>query len=282
MITEKAFAKLNLSLDIVGKREDGYHLIRSVMQTVTLCDILSFRKLKESGIRITCNKPYIPTDERNIVYKIAASFIKKYNITSGVHINIKKHIPSGAGLGGGSSDGACTLNMLCKLFGVDMTLEQKVDFTRSIGADIPFFFYGKTALCEGIGDIVTRLRSLPKCWIVIVKPPRSVSTPAVYRSPVTAKQFGGDSTERVVAALNSGSLFGVAENMQNALEPAAEEICPDICNLKRALLESGAVVSKMSGSGSAVFGIFKDHRTAKAARDRFLQSYRDTYITVPV
>ena len=282
MITEKAFAKLNLSLDLVGKREDGYHLIRTVMQTVTLCDVLSFRTLKESGIRITCNKPYIPTDERNIVYKIAAAFMEKYGITSGVHINLKKHIPSGAGLGGGSSDGACTLNMLCRSFGVEMSTEQKVEFTKNIGADIPFFFYGGTALCEGIGEKVTPLAPLPECWVVIVKPPRSISTPAVYKSPLTAENFGGNSTQNVIDAMRKNSLRSVASSMQNALEPAAMDICADIQSIKQGLLEKGAIASMMSGSGSAVFGIFTNHKAARAAREHFLESYRDAYIAKPV
>lgn len=281
MITVKSFAKLNLSLDLVCKREDGYHLLRSVMQTVTLCDILSFRKIKE-GIQITCNKTYIPTDERNIVYKIAKAFMDKYSITSGVHINLRKHIPSGAGLGGGSSNGACTLNTLCKLFGIEMTTEQKVELTRDIGADIPFFFYGGTALCEGIGEIVTPLKPLSECWLVIVKPPRSISTPSIFKSPITANNFGTDSTAKVIAAIENEDVSGVADSIFNALEPASIDICPEIEEIKAELVKNGAKAAMMSGSGSAVFGIFKNHRSAKLARECFMKSYRDVYITKPV
>ena len=164
-MTKKSFAKINLSLDLVGKRDDGYHLLRTVMQTVTLCDEITLEKIPD-GITITCNKRYIPTDERNIVHKVATAFFKATDISGGVHIGIKKSIPCGAGLGGGSSNGAVVLDGLCELYGVDMTTEQKVDLTKSIGADIPFFFYGGTALCEGIGEVVTPLIPLPECWIV--------------------------------------------------------------------------------------------------------------------
>lgn len=281
MITAKSYAKVNLSLDLVGKREDGYHLLRSVMQKVSLCDIISVRKTPES-IKITCNKPYIPTDERNIVYKVAKAFFEYTGITSGVHINIKKHIPCGAGLGGGSSNGAVVLDSLCCLFGVRMTESQKASLCESIGADIPFFFYNGTSLIEGIGEKVTSLCDMPECWFLIVKPKKSISTPTIFKHPETAKQFGSNSTDKVIEAINEGSIEKLCSSVSNALEKASIEVCPEIENIKTQLEQKGARCSMMSGSGSAVFGIFTNHKSAKEARDYFLKHYKNTYIAKPV
>ncbi len=281
MITLKSYAKINLTLDLVGKREDGYHLLRSVMQKVSLCDFVSVRKIRD-GIRITCNKPYIPTDERNIVYKVADAFYKETGITPGVHINLKKHIPCGAGLGGGSSNGAAVLDGLCKLYNIDMDISKKVRLCENIGADIPFFFYDGTCLIEGIGEKVTPVSPLSECWIVIVKPPKSISTPTIFKHPLTAQHFGTDSTEKVLNALENQDVFGVAKNISNALEPASIYVCPEIEQIKKQLVDLGAIASMMSGSGSSVFGIFQNHKLAKSAREEFLNKYNYTYITKPL
>jgi 4-diphosphocytidyl-2-C-methyl-D-erythritol kinase len=277
MIRIKSYAKVNLTLDLVGKREDGYHLLRSVMQKVSLCDIISMQKQKEE-ITLTCSKRYIPTDERNIAYKVAKAFFDSTGIAGGVKINIKKHIPCGAGLGGGSSNGAAVLDGLCELYGVDMTAEQKGKLCESIGADIPFFFYSSTALIEGIGEKVTPLKKLPECRMVIVKPPKSISTPVIFKHPATAKAFGTNSTDAVISAINEGDIYKVCENVSNALEAASIEVCGEIEDIKKELKECGALCSMMSGSGSAVFGIFKTPDSAKKAYNRMLKKYKDTYI----
>ena len=281
MITAKSYAKINLSLDLVGKREDGYHLLRSVMQKITLCDIISAKKIPE-GIKITCNKPFIPSDEKNVVYKTAAAFFEKTKISGGVHINIKKHIPTGAGLGGGSSNGAAAIDLLCNLYGVKMSKAEKNELTKNIGADIPFFFYSATALCEGIGEKVTELENSIECWYVIVKPPKSISTPTIYKHPITAENFGGDSTEKVITALKSNNLQDLCKNMKNALQPASEQVCPEIKNLVLWLVENGASAAMMSGSGSAVFGVFTKHKFAKKAKDALAKQYKNVYIAKPV
>lgn len=148
MITLKSHAKINVTLDIKGRREDGYHLLRTVMQTVSLCDFVTMKK-QPQGITLSCNLRYIPTDERNIAHKAAAAFFEHFGIDGGVHIHLKKHIPCGAGLGGGSSDGAAVIEGLCRLYGISLSTGQKSKLTENIGADIPFFFYGGTALCGG-------------------------------------------------------------------------------------------------------------------------------------
>lgn len=275
----RSYAKINLSLDLAGKREDGYHYLRTVMQTVSLCDIIKVEKC-EKGITITCNKRYIPTDERNIVYKVAAAFFDAYGIDGGVRINLRKIVPCGAGLGGGSANGAAVLDALCELYNTPMTAEEKVALTEKIGADIPFFFYGKTALCEGIGEKVTPLEPLAECWMVIAKPSQSISTPAIFRSPLT-KSVQGDSTDAVIAAINAGDIDAVAKNCANALEPASLEICPAIRTIKEELKSLGALTSMMSGSGSSVFGIFKTHKTARNAYLTLKSKYKETYIVKP-
>jgi 4-diphosphocytidyl-2-C-methyl-D-erythritol kinase len=280
-MTIKSYAKINLSLDLVGKRDDGYHLLKSVMQKVSLCDIISMHRQK-TGIKITCNKPYIPTDERNIVYKVAKAFFEKTGVLGGVVINLKKHTPCGAGLGGGSSNGAAVLDGLCKLYNVDMTAEEKTKLTENIGADIPFFFYEGTSLIEGIGEKVSPLCKIPDCRIIIVKPSKSISTPTVFKHPKTAENFGSNATDAVIDAIQNGDLETMCKSVFNALEPASCEICPDIQIIKEKLLENGAMCAMMSGSGSAVFGIFENHTKARAAKDALLQNYKLTYIAKPI
>ncbi len=280
MINVRAYAKINLSLDLVGKREDGYHLLRSVMQEVSLCDHITLSRA-ESGITLRCNKHYIPVDERNIAYRTARAFFEHTGITPSVKISIRKYTPCGAGLGGGSSDGAAVVDGLCKLYGVDMSAEQKAALCESIGADIPFFFYGGTSLIEGIGEKVTRLKNLPDCRIVIVKPKASLSTAAIFGSPLTKQAFGGSSTDSVIAGINSGKVERVFEQAKNALEPASCDVCPVIDEIKRRFLEQGAMFSMMSGSGSAVYGIFKYYGSAKKSYIEMKKIFDDTYICKP-
>ncbi len=277
----KSYAKINLSLDLVGKREDGYHLLKTVMQTVSLCDIVSLERI-ESGIEISCNRRYIPTDERNIVHKVATAFFNHTGIKGGVRIGLKKYIPCGAGLGGGSSNGAVVLDGLCKLYDISIPVEQKVKITQSIGADIPFFFYGGTALCEGIGEKITPLKSIPKCWFVLAKPPVSLSTAAVFTSPLTAENFGGNSTDGVISGIENSSLLQIAKSAQNALEPASLQLCSKIQKLKKMLSDSGAVMSMMSGSGSTVYGMFTSHAQARTAYYKMKIFCKDTYIVKPI
>lgn len=281
MIELKSFAKINLSLDLVGKREDGYHLLRTVMQKISLCDIIRMERI-EKGIEITCNKRYIPTDERNIVYKVADAFFKHFGIDGGVRIRLKKHTPCGAGMGGGSSNGAVVLDGLCSLYGIKMTAEQKNELTRGIGADIPFFFYGGTALCEGIGEVITELPPLPRCRIVIAKPRESLSTAAVFGSELTKRAFGGNSTDAVLEGIQKGDLSVIAKSIDNALEPASIEICPEIEQIKDILRKNGALASMMSGSGSAVYGIFKSHNFANRAYMKLKTKYNEVYIAKPI
>ena len=281
MITLKSYAKINISLDLVGKRDDGYHLLRTVMQTVSLCDYITLSRARKDGINMTCNRPYIPTDEKNIAYKTALKFFEYTGITPAANIGLRKYIPCGAGLGGGSSNGAAVFDGLCTLFGVDIPIKKKVEVTKDIGADIPFFFYGGTALCEGIGEIVTPLKNLPDCRIIIAKPPVSLSTAAIFSSPKTKEAFGGTSTDGVLFGIEKGDIKSVTQSAKNALEGASIDECSQIADIKESLLQNGADFSMMSGSGSAVFGIFTDYKKAKRAFYSLSQNYKEVYITKP-
>lgn len=281
MITLKSYAKINISLDLVGKRDDGYHLLRSVMQTVSLCDYITLSRARKDGINMTCNRPYIPTDQKNIAYRTALAFFEYTGINPAVNISLKKYIPCGAGLGGGSSNGAAVVDGLCKLYGIDIPTEKKVEMTKDIGADIPFFFYGGTALCEGIGEIVTKLSPLPDCRIVIAKPPVSLSTAAIFSSQKTKEAFGGSSTDGVIEGIKKGDIKTVIRSAKNALEGASIDECRQIATIKERLLENGADFSMMSGSGSAVFGIFTDYKKAKTAYNALGTQYKEVYITKP-
>lgn len=280
MIKIMAHAKINLSLDLVGKREDGYHLLRSVMQELSLCDRITLSCAGE-GITLRCNKRYIPTDERNIAYRTAKAFFDYTGIAPSVKIHIRKYTPCGAGLGGGSSDGAAVVDGLCKLYGVDLTAEQKSKLCESIGADIPFFFYGGTSFIEGIGEKVTPLENLPDCRIVIVKPKASLSTAAIFGSPLTKKAFGGNSTDSVIAGIKAGDLHRTFENAENALEGASCDACPVIADIKGEFIRQGAFFSMMSGSGSAVYGVFERYADAVKCYNAMKEKYNDTYICKP-
>lgn len=280
MIRLKSNAKINLSLDIVGKREDGYHLLSTVMQTVTLCDYVTLRQ-QPKGITLSCNLPYIPTDSRNIAYRTAQAFFDYCGIAGGVSVSLRKHIPCGAGLGGGSSNGAAVVEGLCLLYRTPLTVEEKVKLTENIGADIPFFFYGGTALCRGIGEQVSPLPAPERVWLVIVKPSASLSTADVFSSPATAESIGIQSSERVAERLRAGDAAGAFCASQNALEPASIRLCPVICDVKDQLRQTGAVFAAMSGSGSAVYGVFTDPRRAYAAYQTLRQRGLHAFITKP-
>ncbi len=281
MITLKSHAKINICLDLTGRRDDGYHLLRTVMQTVTLSDIIKMEKLDSPQIKISCNLPYIPTDHRNIAHKISAAFFDRVGIDGGVYIRLKKYIPSGAGLGGGSSDGAAVLEGLCRLYNVEMPKDERVKLTEKIGADIPFFIYGGTALCEGIGEKITPLESLPECWFVIVKPKASLSTPSVFSSLSIPEVFEINSTDLVIAGLKSANIKNVFASARNALEDASIKKCPVIADIKKALYSQGAIFSMMSGSGSAVYGVFTNKKTAKKAYNHISRICKCSYIAKP-
>lgn len=248
-------AKINLALQITGRRPDGFHTLKTVMQSVSLWDIVTVEKTDgEKGIEISCTDKSIPTDGRNIAFKAAEAFFAKTGVpNAGIKIHIEKHIPSEAGLGGGSADGAAVFAALNRLFGEPLTEEELCRLSAGTGADIPFCIKGGTALCEGIGEILTPIKPLPDCHIVIGKGEKGVSTREAYNAAdkLPEAEKGGFDT-----AVFEGRIEEIAGSCFNVFEQVTGN--DEIRSIKEAMLACGALCSVMSGSGSAVFGIFTD------------------------
>ena len=251
---EKAYAKVNITLDVVGKREDGYHLLKMIMQNIDIYDVITIEKIK-SGIEITCNKPYVPTDERNLAYKAAKLFKETFNITAGVLIDIKKNIPVAAGLAGGSTDCAAVLRMMNKLFQVNADNEKLMELGVKLGADVPYCIDGGTALCEGIGEVLTSLKPFKNHIIVLVKPPFGVSTKEVYRNFDLGRVRNHPETDKVITYMNEDNLYEVAKNMKNLLENVTLKKHKVISSIKSEMESLGAIKAMMSGSGPNSFCI---------------------------
>lgn len=275
----KAYAKVNISLDIVGKREsDGYHLLKMIMQGIDLYDVIDIDKQRE-GITITCNKNYVPVDERNLAYKAAALFKEIYDIKDGVKINIIKNIPVSAGLAGGSTDGAAVLKVMNKLFNINASNEELMKIGLSLGADIPYCIQGGTALCEGIGEVITPLDSFKDKIIVLVKPSFGVSTKEVYKNFDINKVRKHPETEKLIEAMKSNDLKFVAENMKNLLENVTLRKHKVLIRIKEEMNSCGAMGAMMSGSGPTVFAFFDDMFKAQMCFERMKDKYYDVFIT---
>lgn len=250
----KSNAKVNLTLDIVGKRSDGYHLIKSVIQPIPLYDTMIIRPANE-GISLTCNLSFIPIDERNLVYKSADLFFEKTGVQSGLFVEIEKQIPVGAGLGGGSSNAAAILLALNEMFQTGISTQQLCEWGVTLGADVPFFIANQTQLAEGIGEILTNLPSLPSCEMFLIMPQFSINTKWAYSQLTTIDT--PCMTDSMVAALQTGNIVDIAASLGNHLEIAVTKQYPQILRYKEILFKNGALGASMSGSGSAVFGIFE-------------------------
>lgn len=258
----QAPAKVNFSLDIVGKRNDGYHEVRMVMETVSLYDTVKI--YKDSKIRLRCNLPYIPTDERNIAHKAATAFFEKSGIKGGAIIDIVKRIPVAAGLAGGSSDGAVVLKGLNILYGKPFNDENLREIAAKIGADVPYCINGRLALAEGIGEKLTPLGKCPKMLVLLAKPNVSLSTKWVYSMIEWDKIERHPDTEGIISDLRDGKIYAFAEKMHNVLEEVSVSQYPIIDTIKKTMIKGGALGSIMSGSGPTVFGVFDEETKANA------------------
>jgi 4-diphosphocytidyl-2-C-methyl-D-erythritol kinase len=274
----KAYAKVNISLDIVGKREDGYHLLEMIMQSIDLYDEIVIEKQKKE-ITIKCNKPYVPTDERNLAYKAAQLFIEKYDIDSGVNINIKKNIPVCAGLAGGSTDAATVLKIMNSLFNINASDEELMILGLKLGADVPYCIKGGTALCKGIGEEVTALKGFKDKVIVLVKPPFGVSTNSVYQEFNIEKARNHPNTGLIIDAINNDNLKMVCDNMKNLLENVTLRKHKILINIKEEMRHNGAMGTMMSGSGPTVFAFFDDMLKAQRCFEKMKEKYSDVFIT---
>ncbi|MGI6051581.1 MAG: 4-(cytidine 5'-diphospho)-2-C-methyl-D-erythritol kinase [Bilifractor sp.] len=283
-LVKKAYAKINLSLDVTGRREDGYHEVRMVMQMVDLADTLTFRKTEEPGIVLGCDDPDVPCDSKNLVWQAAEMLMKEAGVTEGVHIYLEKRIPHAAGLGGGSSDAATTLHAVNELFGLGFSDEELCERGVRIGADVPYCVMGATALAEGIGEKLTVLPAMPDCFVVLARPDIDVPTGQVYKDLDSLAAYPHPDVDGQVKAIRDGSLFGVTEALGNVLEIVTAAKHPEITQIERQLLDGGAIGSIMSGSGATVFGIFADRVTAEnAAREmKKGQLAADVFVTQPV
>ena len=258
----KARAKINLGLDVLGKREDGYHEVRMIMQTIGIYDRIIINKIPEDEIRIVSNLSFLPVNENNLIYKAAKLLKDKYNFAGGVEVNLNKFIPVAAGMAGGSTDAASTLFGINKLFDLGLSTKTMMELGVGIGADVPYCVMRGTALAEGIGEKLTRLKSVPHMWIVIAKPSINVSTKLVYEN----LDMGGVSThpdiDGIISAINEQNIDQIALRMGNVLETVTIPLYPVIQDIKNDMITHGAYNAMMSGSGPTVFGIFPDEQTA--------------------
>jgi len=259
-----AYAKINLGLDVIGRLENGYHEVRMIMQTVGICDRLTFEK-GEEGIVITTNHGELPTDGNNLIYKAAKLMQETYGIDQGVKIYLEKHIPIAAGMAGGSTDAAATFLGMNELFACGADENALCRLGVKVGADVPYCIMGGTALAEGIGEKLTKLPSPPQCYLLIAKPGISVSTKYVYEH---LDEEGVDShpdIDGMIQAIESGELTGITKRLGNVLENVTVKKYPVIREIKDMMMESGAEGSLMSGSGPTVFGIFMKEEKALEA-----------------
>lgn len=274
----KAYGKVNISLDVVGKREDGYHLLSMIMQNIDLYDEIEVEK-QECGIILECNKSYVPVDNRNLAYKAAEIFKERYDIVDGVKINIEKNIPVSAGLAGGSTDAAAVLKVMNKLFNVNVTEEELMELGLKLGADIPYCIHGGTALCEGIGEIITPIKPFRDKIVVLVKPAFGVSTKEVYKNFNLEKVKQHPKTAEIINAIENDDLNFVASNMKNLLENVTLRKHKILIKIKEEMNACGAINSMMSGSGPTVFAFFDDMLKAQRCFEKMKKKYSDVFIT---
>ncbi len=281
MISLTAHAKINLSLDVLGKREDGYHTLRMIMQTVQLHDTISVEKIP-SGVEIICNAPYVPNNNSNIACKAAEAVINQYKLDSGVRITIEKKIPVAAGLAGGSADAAAVFKGINTLFDLGIGENELMQLGKTIGADVPYCIMGGTALAEGIGEKLTPLAPMGNVPIILVKPRIGVSTAWVYKNLKLDKVHARPDTEKLVSALADGDIKTIAANMKNVLETVTLGRYPVIQRIKKELMQLGAMGSMMSGSGPTVFGIFENKEKAGVAFNKLKNSRHECILTYTV
>ncbi|MGN0154006.1 MAG: 4-(cytidine 5'-diphospho)-2-C-methyl-D-erythritol kinase [Lachnospiraceae bacterium] len=279
----KAYAKINLGLDVVRKREDGYHEVRMIMQTVKLFDKLTFQVLEEDAIRLKTNLGFLPADENNLVYKAVKLLKDTYHVTKGMEIDLFKCIPVAAGMAGGSTDCAAALVGASRLFGLSLDRQELMELGVKLGADVPYCVLRGTALSEGIGEVLTPLPPIPDCSILIAKPPISVSTKFVYEHLDAKGLSEHPDIDGMVDAIKSGSLSGITSRMENVLETVTIPAYPVIEEIKDCMKEQGAMNALMSGSGPTVFGIFGDERQALSTK-RLIQEKKlanQVYVVKP-
>lgn len=280
-ITLKALAKINLGLDVVRRREDGYHEVRMIMQTIHLYDQLTLERSKEPGIRITTNLNFLPVNENNLVYKAGMLLMEEFHMEEGIDVNLVKRIPVAAGMAGGSTDAAAMLYGMNEMFGLGLSRQELMDRGVKIGADVPYCLMRGTALAEGIGEELTQLPPMVKCPVLIAKPQISVSTKFVYQNLKLDENTIHPDIDLLQRDILAKDLEAIARDMGNVLETVTIPEYPIIAEIKAQMLKSGAINSMMSGSGPTVFGLFADQETAERAYEEMKESglAKQVYLT---
>lgn len=280
-ISLKALAKINLGLDVVRRREDGYHEVRMIMQTIQLYDRLDIKRTQEPGIQIQTNLSFLPVNENNLIYKAAKLLMDEFSITDGVSVKLDKRIPVAAGMAGGSTDAAAMLIGANRLFSLGLTKRQLMERGVQIGADVPYCIMRGTALAEGIGEALSPLPPMVKCPVLIAKPSISVSTKFVYQNLKLDDTTIHPDIDRLIDDIKAKNLHDIAAHMGNVLETVTIPNYPVIDEIKKHMLSNGAVGAMMSGSGPTVFGLFDDEDTAKKAYKAMRSSHlaRQVYLT---
>ena len=276
----QAFAKLNLTLDILGKREDGYHDLRMVMQSITLADTLTLEENQGEGLRVSANLRFLPTGEKNLAAAAALRFWEALGREPvDLDIRIEKRIPVCAGMAGGSSDAAAVLRALNQRSGEPFSPKELARLGERVGSDVPYCVLGGTALAEGRGEVLTPLAPLPRCWVVACKPDFPISTPELFAQADRVKLRRRPDTAGLVAALEAGDLGGVARRMYNVFEDVLPaRLYTRVAEIKNDLIQCGALGANMSGSGPTAFGLFDRLEAAQEARACLAQRYRDTFL----
>lgn len=280
-ISLKALAKINLGLDVVRRREDGYHEVRMVMQTIHLFDRLNIEKTKDAGISIKTNLSFLPVNENNLIYKAGKLLMDEFNITEGVSVELDKRIPVAAGMAGGSTDAAAMLYGMNKIFDLGLSMQELKDRGVKIGADVPYCLMRGTALAEGIGEKLKSLPPMIKCPVLIAKPQISVSTKFVYENLKLDENTVHPDIDALIQDIKIKDLHEVCNHMGNVLETVTIPNYPIIDEIKKKMMCNGAIGAMMSGSGPTVFGLFEDEETAKKAYKEMKKSElaKQVYLT---
>ncbi|MBM0362581.1 4-(cytidine 5'-diphospho)-2-C-methyl-D-erythritol kinase [Staphylococcus pseudintermedius] len=277
MIYETAPAKINLTLDTLYKRDDGYHEVEMIMTTIDLSDRLSFEKRNDSRIVLKVDETFIPSDDRNLAYRAALLMKETYQIKQGVTITLEKNIPVAAGLAGGSSDAAATMRGMNRLFELNRSLDELSELSAAIGSDVPFCVYGTTALCKGRGEILEILLKTPSAWVIVAKPQAGLSTPEIYGGLDLSQPFPVH-TEQCLKAIEENDYDALCKSLSNRLEPVSMQLQPEIAKIKTNMLNNGADGALMSGSGPTVYGFAQRERQARHIFNAVSGCCNDVYL----
>ena len=280
----KALAKLNLSLDVLGKRPDGYHDMKMVMQSITLSDDITVTDNDGQGIRVSSNVGFLPTNEKNLAVAAALRFYESLGKEPrSVDLSLEKSIPVCAGMAGGSSDAAAVLRALNEMEGRPYDLMELAKVGEKVGSDVPYCVLGTTALAEGRGEVLTNLPALPHCWVVVCKPDFPVSTPELFGKIDRCKVRCRPDTDGMIRALEQGDLEGIARRMYNVFEDVLPERQRNrVRDIKNTLIQCGALGANMSGTGPTAFGLFEDEAAAREAYAQLKEQYKETYLAETV